>query len=528
MTRRRGEGPQIATGEPVGTVSSCEVELTGITKRFGALVANDDVDFAVRTGDIHAVIGENGAGKSTLMSIMYGLLRPDAGTIRVRGQEMQFRSAVDAIRAGLGMVHQGFKLFDSMSVTDNVIYRSEPVRGGFLNRRAARARVAEIAERYRLDVDPDARISDLPVGVRQRVEILKALYRDARLLILDEPTAALTPAEADALFEVLRDMADDGRTIIIVTHKLNEVMSVSDSVTVMRDGKVVSRMKTSDTSAAAIAQAMTGREVLFEVASGEAHPGAPVLQVDGITVKRVGGQRAIVDGVSLTVHGGEIVGIAGVSGNGQTELIQAIVGLRHADRGEVRVDRVDVSRASVMRRREAGLAYVPEDRHATGTAGPASVKDNLVMGFHHRAPLASRGFLNRDEMRRHAERLIHDYDVRLTSPDVPVAALSGGNMQKVVVAREMAHGASLLIAEQPARGVDVGAIEYIHRALIDYRDAGHGVLLVSNEMSEVLALSDRILVMFEGRISGELSRAEATAARLGRLMLGLPAEEVRA
>ena len=516
-------GSPIASRPP--TESGWEIEMTGVTKRFGDLVANDGVDFAVRKGEIHALIGENGAGKSTLMSILYGLLRPDAGTIRVRGEEVAFHSPIDAIAAGLGMVHQSFRLFASMSVLDNVIYRSEPRRLGLIDRRAARKRMSDLAERYGMDVDPDARIADLPVGVRQRVEILKALYRQAQTLILDEPTAALTPSEATALFAVLRGMAADGRTVIIVTHKLDEVMALSDHVTVMRDGRVVARLTTAQTTPGAIATAMTGREVLLEVVGGGASPRAAVLEATGITVRRGTGERALVDDVSLTVRGGEIVGIAGVSGNGQTELIQAITGLRALDRGAVRIDGRDVSRTSVKGRREAGLAYVPEDRHGTGTAGPASVADNLAMGFHRRPPLSSRGFLNREQMARHAGSLIGSYDIRLSSAGVPVQALSGGNMQKVVVAREMAHGAPLLIAEQPTRGVDIGAIEYIHQALLDYRDAGHAVLLVSNEMSEVLALADRILVMYDGRISGELSREDATETRLGRLMLGLPADD---
>lgn len=512
-----GEPP----ARPGSSSATWAVELLGVTKRYGDVLANDSVDLRVAPGEIHALVGENGAGKSTLMSILFGLVQPDAGTIRLHGSDRQFGSSDDAIAAGLGMVHQSFRLFGSLSVAENVVYGHEPRRRGFIDRRAAVARVAELADAHGLAVDPRARVDTLPVGVRQRVEILKALYRDANVLILDEPTATLTPAETETLFAVLRDMAGERRTVVIVTHKLDEVMAISDRATVMRDGRVVDVLETSQTTPRDIARAMTGRDVLIDVDHDLAAPGVDVLAVDGLRVDQPHGARPIVDDVSLSVRAGEVVGIAGVAGNGQSELIEAITGLRRHDAGSIRLNGRDVTRASVRERRASGMAYIPEDRHRTGTAGAATVADNLAFGFHRRPPIARRGFLDRRAIRQHAERLIARFGIKVASPDLAVGSLSGGNLQKVVVARELSREAPLLIAEQPTRGVDIGAIEYLHRALIEYRDTGHAVLLVSNEMSEVLSLSDRIIVMFEGRVVGELDRADATEQRLGQLMLGL-------
>ncbi len=491
----------------------------GIVKRYGALLANDAIDLTVGRGEVHAVMGENGAGKSTLMSILYGMQRPDAGEIRLGGRKVEYRSALDAIAEGMGMVHQAFKLFNSLTVWENVVYGMEPARHGLIDRRAAIDRVGEIAARYQLAVDPRAVVGTLSVGVRQRVEILKALYRDARILILDEPTAVLTPQERDGLFAVIRHLAADGRTILFVTHKLHEVMTITDRVTVLRDGRVVETMATAETSPRAIIRAMTGRAVSLTVEKSAATPGAPVLVADALTVLSEGG-RPLVDRASLTVRAGEIVGIAGVAGNGQSELIEALTGLRRPDGGSVSIAGRDVTAADVAAHRAVGLAYIPEDRATTGTARAASAADNLAMGFQHQPPLERHGLLDGGAVAAAARAMISRFGIKISSEKTAVGALSGGNLQKVVVARELTHQAPLLIAEQPTRGVDVGAIEFIHAELVAERDRGAAVLLVSAELTEILALADRILVMYEGRILAEVDAATATEEALGLLMAG--------
>lgn len=496
-----------------------KLELRGITKRFPGVLANDHIDLGVRAGDIHALMGENGAGKSTLMSILYGLYQPDAGEILVDGVPRHFGSPRDAMAAGLGMVFQSFQLFGSLSVADNVMFGDEITRHGRLDRVGARAAVVEIAERYGLAVDPAARVDDLPVGVRQRVEIIKALYRRASVLILDEPTAVLTPQEADRLFDIVRALTDDGCTVIFITHKLKEVLELSDRVTVLRDGRVVANMITAQTDARAITRAMTGRDVLLEPVSSHTTPGAPVLEATDLTVRRDDGHVAV-DRVSFTVRAGQIVGVAGVAGNGQTELIEAITGLRVASTGTVRMAGRDVTSVSVAARRSQGMAYIPEDRHEVGTAGAADATANLSLGHHRTAPLKRRGLLQPAAMVAHARTLIDEYDIKVSSPYATVRTLSGGNLQKIVVAREMSHRAPILIAEQPTRGVDIGAIEFIHGQITAARDRGTAVLLVSAELSEIMSLADRILVMFEGRVVAELAADQADEATLGLLMAG--------
>ena len=500
-----------------------EIAAVGIVKRFGGLVANDGVNFSAERGEIHGVMGENGAGKTTLMSILFGLQQPDAGEIRLCDAVVSFRSPIEAIRAGVGMVHQSFKLFDSLTVWENIVYGAEPRRGPFIDRGAARRRVAELSERRRLAVDPDARVGDLSVGVRQRIEILKALYRDARILILDEPTAVLTPPERDALFAVLKSLAADGGTILLVTHKLHEVTAITDRVTVLRDGRTVASLCTADTDADEIVRAMTGRNVSLKVAKRPAQPGDPVLSADGLTIAASSGGRAV-DQVSLTVRGGEIVGVAGVAGNGQSELVEALVGLRKLDAGQVRISGHDVTRADVAARRAVGLAYIPEDRSAVGSAPTASATDNLAMGFHRRAPLAGGPFINPSAFATWARALIRRFAIKIASERVNVGTLSGGNLQKIVVARELAHEAPALIAEQPTRGLDVTATESIHAQIVAERDRGRAILLVSAELSEILALSDRVLVMFEGRVIADLPREEADEHSVGLLMAGREAE----
>ncbi|MFC9294523.1 ABC transporter ATP-binding protein [Streptomyces sp. NPDC057011] len=487
------------------------VELRGITKRYPGTLANDAVDLSVRRGEIHALMGENGAGKSTLMSILYGTQRPDAGTIRVEGREVAFSGPADAIAAGLGMVHQSFRLFDSLTVAENVVFRAEPGRFGLLDRAAARRLVVELAEEHGLPVDPDAPVATLPVGVRQRVEILKLLYRGARVLILDEPTAVLTPGEAGRLLAVLKSLAAQGRSVILVTHKLHEVLEGSDNVTVLRDGRVTARLRTADTTAEEIAEAMTGRRVALDRVHPPGTPGEAVLSVSAVR------------GVDLTVRAGEIVGIAGVAGNGQSELVEALAGLRPVGSGRVELAGRDITHAPPARRRTAGLAYIPEDRSAVGTAPAASVAENLAMG-HHRRPLATRrGLLHPEALRAHARVLIERFGIKTHSPAAPAGALSGGNLQKLLVGRELAHEAPLLLVEQPTRGVDIGAVRHIHDQLIAYRDAGHAILLVSAELSEIQALSDRILVMYEGRIAASYTRDEADERALGLAMAGVGA-----
>ncbi len=495
-----------------------ELEMRGIVKRFPGVLANDGIDLAVRTGEIHALMGENGAGKTTLMSILYGLHQPDAGEILVRGEKVKFASPIDAIAHGLGMVHQAFKLFNSLTVWENVVYRAEPEKGGFIDRSVARAKVREISDRFGLAVDPDTIVGQLPVGVRQRIEILKALYRDARILVLDEPTAVLTPQECKGLFAVMRNLAADKRTILFVTHKLREVMDVTDRVTVLRDGRVATRLVTRNTNPEEITRAMTGRNVFFTPRRGKPQLDKALLDVETLTVGA--GAKPVVNGVSLRVHAGEIVGIAGVAGNGQSELIEAIVGLRDHTGGTIKVAGRDVGREPLRNRRLAGLAYIPEDRAITGTALAASATDNLSLGFHRAPPLAHGLFLDPEAMRARARRLIERFTVKIPNEMTAVGTLSGGNLQKVVAARELAHEAPVVIAEQPTRGLDVGATEFIHQAMVAQRDAGRAVLLVSSELSEIMSLSDRILVMYEGQIVADLAADAADEAKLGLLMAG--------
>jgi len=494
------------------------LEMIDIVKRYPGVLANDHVDLAVRYGEIHAVMGENGAGKSTLMAILYGLQSPDEGYMRLAGSTLFLRSPLDAIARGIGMVHQSFKLFESLTVWENVVFRSEPRRGPVIDAAKARREVAELGLRHGLPIDPSARVGSLAVGMRQRLEILKALYRRARVLILDEPTAVLTPGEVLALFEVLRKLAADGCTILLVTHKLNEVMALSDRITVLRDGRVTDRLVTRETNPTQIVRAMTGRNVLLQVRKQPREVGAVRLDVAGLTVRAA--NRCAVDDVSFTVRAGEIVGIAGVAGNGQSELVEAIMGLRSDVGGSVRVNGRDVTPLSIAARRDAGLSYIAEDRHRTASAGAASAMDNLAMGFHRRRPLAVNGLLKLKAMREWARVLIGKFDVRIASEATPVGTLSGGNLQKLVIARELAHNAPVVIAEQPTRGVDVGAIEFIHAELVRERDRGHAILLVSAELSEILALSDRILVMYEGRVIAALDRGAADEAILGLYMAG--------
>ncbi len=514
----------VTAGAAATSSVSPALELRGIVKRFPGVLANDHIDLSVERGEIRALLGENGAGKTTLMRVLYGLYPPDAGEIQLAGQTQHFRSPTDAIEAGLGMVHQHFMLFPSLTVAENIVYGREPRRWGFIDRRTAARQVAALAERYGLEVDPGARVADLSVGLRQRVEILKTLYRDAQVLILDEPTAVLTPQERQGLFRVLRELAGQGKTVIFITHKLQEVMEIADRATVLRNGRVEATVRIADSSPTELCRYMVGRDVLPDPIRTPKSAGDPVLTVADLVVLDNAGRR-VVDGVSFEVRAGEIVGLAGVAGNGQSELVAAIAGLRSATAGRVMLSQQDANTTSIAARRRAGLAYIPEDRNRVGLALAASVADNLIMADQRnssRTPrLSKRGVLSRAGIERYATDLIERFDIKVASTREAVGNLSGGNRQKVVAARELAQEPIVLIAEQPTQGVDVGAAESIHRDLLAVRDAGRAVLLSSAESSEILSLCDRILVMFEGRIVGELSAEAVGADPAAEATLGL-------
>ncbi len=502
------------------------LELRGVSKRFGPVVANEAVDLTVDAGTMHAVVGENGAGKSTLMKIAYGQIRADAGTISIRGSEVARarHSPARALELGLGMVFQHFMLVGPMTVTENaVLGREQRVRGRpWVDLEGPAARLAELSEEFGLDVDPAARIEDLSVGQKQRAEILKVLYQGAAVLLLDEPTAVLTPAEARQLLEVLRGLVKGGKTVVLISHKLDEVCEVADRITVMRRGAVVDELDRGATPEA-VARAMVGRPVLFEVERGPAAPGETVLEVKDLHVARQGGGREAVAGVSLSVRGGEIVGIAGVEGNGQSELFEALAGLRSSASGAVRVGGAPVDGLSPRARQERGIGHVPEDRHQRGLVLDLSVEENLVLG--RQRAFAGLFGLERAKIRAEAEKRIADSDVRPPDPTARVAGLSGGNQQKLVVARELARpGLKILLCAQPTRGVDIGAIEQIHRQLVAARDRGLAILLVSAELSELKALSDRLYVIYKGKLAAELDGAALAASdaleRVGGLMTG--------
>ena len=516
-------GPQRKTPMPP------VLELRGITKAFPGVLANDHIDLTLEEGEIHALLGENGAGKTTLMNILYGLYRPDAGQILVRGQEVEIRSPGDAIARGIGMVHQHFMLVPVMTVTENVMLGVESTRNGvFLDRSQVAQRIRAISQQHGLEVDPDAYIKDLPVGVQQRVEIIKVLYRQADILILDEPTAVLTPQEAEELFKVLRSLAAQGKSIIFITHKLKEVMAVADRITVLRNGRVVGTVTPAETNPSRLAAMMVGREVNLVVHKKPAVPDGVVLEVSDLYVLDERGNLAV-QGVSFEVRAGEILGIAGVQGNGQTELVYALTGLRPPLRGEVRILGTAVTRAAPRQVLERGVGHVPEDRQRHGLILSFPVHDNLVLCSYYLPPFARGIALQEQSVIATATRLIEQFDVRTPSPFVPASTLSGGNQQKVIVAREFSRPIKLLIASQPTRGLDVGSIEYIHQRIIEKRDEGTAVLLVSPELDEVIALSDRIAVMYRGQIVDIVPAAGVNKEYLGLLMAGVrPAEALAA
>jgi ABC-type uncharacterized transport system ATPase subunit len=495
-----------------------ELELKGITKRFGSLVANEGIDLAVATGQVHALLGENGAGKSTLMNVLYGLLQPDEGEILIDNQAVRFGSPKDAIAAGIGMVHQHFMLVPVFTVAENVTLGIEETRKtGLLDRRRTRRDVRELSQRYGLEVDPDALVENLPVGIQQRVEIVKALVREATVLILDEPTAVLTPAETDDLFRIIRQLKDGGTSIVFISHKLKEVQAIADTITVLRRGKVVGERPPSSTEDE-LATLMVGRDVQLRVSKQAAKPGEVVLDVADLVVTDLAGQ-AQVNGMSFQVRAGEILGVAGVQGNGQTELCEALMGLRPATAGRVTLDGRNLTRATPAQRLEAGIAYVPEDRQEDGLIGDFSVADNMVLDQYNKPPFAKGINLNLGAIAANAAERVKEFDVRTTSADTAVGTLSGGNQQKVILARELAQEHKVLIASQPTRGLDVGSIEFVHRRIVDQRDRGVAVLIVSAELDEIYALADRIAVMYEGKITG-FRPPTVPVEELGKLMAG--------
>jgi simple sugar transport system ATP-binding protein len=495
------------------------LEMRGITKRFPGVVADDHVDFDLRRGEVHALLGENGAGKSTLMNILYGLYRPDEGEIVVDGKPVSFGSAKDAIDHGIGMVHQHFMLIPVMTVAENIILEVEPTKGGvLLDYQSAVERVRELSRRFNLAVDPEAKVESISVGQQQRVEILKALYRGAKILILDEPTAVLTPQEAGELFSIVKSLQADGTSVIFISHKLNEVLEIADRVTVLRRGKRVDSISSEGATEDGLARMMVGRDVLLRVEKKPAEPGDVVLEVSNLSVEDERGLPAVRD-VSFSVRAGEIVGIAGVEGNGQSELIEAITGLRAHTAGEISVAGKTVAHPTARRMLDVGVGHIPEDRQRRGLVLEFSIGENIALHDYGREPYSRLGWLFPRALVQRARSLIREFDVRGGGPSTRAGALSGGNQQKLVAAREVARDPKVLIAAQPTRGLDVGAIEYLHRRLVNERDEGRAILLVSLELDEVLSLSDRILVMYEGKIVGEHG-AGVSEDEIGLEMLG--------
>jgi len=493
------------------------LQLRGITKRFGALTANDAIDFSLAEGEVHALIGENGAGKSTLMRILYGEDQPTAGNIMINGKELTFNSPADAIQAGIGMVHQHFMLFPSFTVAENIVIGREPGSSMSFNRKAAAEQVRELSKKYGMPVDPWAKVADCPVGVQQRIEILKVLNQGAKIVILDEPSGALTPLEVEWLLKAIKRLAQQGISFILISHKLQEVMDVADRITVLRDGRVTGAVTSAETDAVKLSQLMVGRE-LAKLEKKPFDPGEAILELRELSVQGDKGAKPLLEGVSFSVRAGEIVGIAGVSGNGQSELLQAISGLRRIDEGMISLNGKDVSRSTPEQFRASGLAHIPEDRYMWGSAKEETVIDNGIMG--HLSTFSRKGFLRKGLIRSTVSQWVSAFNVKTASLDTKTKHLSGGNMQKLIVAREMAHGTSFVIAAEPTRGVDIGAMETIHDALLKRRDERGAILLVSSELTEILKLSDRVLVLYEGRIVGEMNAADATEEQISILMAG--------
>jgi simple sugar transport system ATP-binding protein len=499
------------------------IECRGVTRRYAGVVANDGIDLEVAEGEIHALVGENGAGKSTLMKMLYGLEQPDEGEILVRGEPQHIDSPRKAIELRIGMVHQHFMLVDDFTVAENIVLGAEPGKGGRLDLEEAERRVGELASGFGTPLDPKARVEEIGVGQQQRVEILKLLYRGADILILDEPTAVLVPQEVEELFEHMRQLKADGHTIIFIAHSLDEVLQVADRITVLRDGKVIGTVEAADTDTHQVAEMMVGRPVLLRRVEGKATPGEPMLQVKDVRV--TAGGKEVLAGLDLDVRRSEIYGLAGVEGNGQAELVEALVGLTIPDTGRVYLDDDELTRADVRTRRQAGLAYIPEDRHARGMVLQMLVSENSVLGVQEREPFSRRGLLDLGAIRRRAAELIRGFRVKAPSISAPAYALSGGNQQKLVLGREFASKPKLLIAAHPTRGLDIGATQFVWQELVEARDEGVAVLLISSNLEEILALADRIGVIHDGRIVAQFRGAEATMSELGLYMTGARGEQ---
>ena len=505
------------------------IEMLHITKEFPGIKANDDITLQLKRGEIHALLGENGAGKSTLMSVLFGMYQPEKGEIRKNGKVVQIKDPNDATELGIGMVHQHFKLVECFSVLDNIILGVEPNTMGFLKKSEARKKVKELSEHYGLQVDPDAKIEDITVGMQQRTEILKMLYRDNEILIFDEPTAVLTPQEITELMQIMRNLKAEGKSILFISHKLNEIMAVADRCTVLRKGKYIGTVETANTTVEELSAMMVGRNVNFHVEKGEAHIGDVVLKVRDVTVASKVHKNNAVKNVSFDVHAGEILCIAGIDGNGQTEFVHGLTGLEPLVSGSIEMCGRDITKASIRKRSTMGMSHIPEDRHKHGLVLDYTLEDNLVLQRYFEKEFTNgAGFLRRKNIRKYAERLIEQYDIRSgQGPVTSARAMSGGNQQKAIVSREMDKDPELLVAVQPTRGLDVGAIEYIHKQLVNKRDAGKAVLLISLELDEVMDVPDRILVMYEGEIVGELDPKKTTQEELGLYMSGAKRDEVK-
>ena len=502
-------------------MSDYVIEMLNITKEFPGIKANDNITLQLKKGEVHALLGENGAGKSTLMSVLFGLYQPESGTIKKDGQVVEIKNPNDATALHIGMVHQHFKLVDCFTVLDNIILGCEPCKHGFINRKEARKKVVELSERYGLKIDPDAKIEDISVGMQQRVEILKMLYRENEILIFDEPTAVLTPQEIDELMEIMRSFTKEGKSILFITHKLAEIMAVADRCTVLRKGKCTGTVEIRGTTAQELSKLMVGRDVQLTVSKQESHPGDAILKVNGLTVPSKVHKNDAVKNASLEVRSGEIVCLAGIEGNGQTEFVYAVTGLEKATAGTVTLMGQDITSASIRTRSKTGMSHIPEDRHKHGLVLDYTLEENLVLQRYWEPEFQNHGVIRKEAVREYANRLIDEYDVRSGQGAITtVRSMSGGNQQKAIIARELDKNPELLVAVQPTRGLDVGAIENIHRQLVAQRDAGKAVLLVSLELDEVMNLSDRILVMYEGEIVGEFNPKTTDVQTLGLYMSG--------
>ena len=491
-----------------------------VTKQFPGVLANDDVSIRLRPGRILALLGENGAGKSTLVNILFGMYRPDSGQVVIKDETVDLHGPDDAISRGIGMVHQHFQLVPPMRVVENIVLGDEPTKRGLVDLDEARNRVVELSRRYGLEIDPDALVEDLPVGMQQRVEILKALYRNADVLILDEPTGVLTPQEADHLLGVLRELTETGLGIVFITHKLREVLAIADDIVVLRNGRVVGETTPSQASESGLAEMMVGRSVMLQVEKSISDPGDVVLKIDELEVNDDRGQIAL-DGLSFEVRAGEILGVAGVEGNGQRELVEAITGLRNPSVGVMQIDGEELTSGSPRQITKKGVAHIPEDREKHGVVAVYTVAENSVLNRYHRRPFSIRGILRRDVILGHAQDVVDEFDVRTPSVSVPASSLSGGNKQKLIVGREFSDEIKLLVAAQPTRGIDIGAIEFIHRRILEQRDKGTAVLLVSAELDEILGLSDRIAVLYDGKIMDVIDARDADREKIGLLMAGI-------